>query len=331
MLLNKEFYLYFPEEHEILIKFKKYEIRKFFDGQIQFTQSEMHSIQQFKQKYQVQKEDSFILRMLYATKFKFEKCFDAIKNFDEWRQSIDSKVNPMSQELLKQGVIYMHGRDNRFRPILVVNARKVAGIKEIDLLLQSMTVFLDYILSNCMLPGQIENWIVIMDLGGLGIMGLPKQDLYRIMNYLSSNYRSRMHKCYVINCNKALSITWAMIKTFLEDITVYKILFESCPISLLQYANPSQLEKKYGGIANDKSENFWPPQEISPNYQIAIDNIKLIDQLTYIELFKQGRLNKNIVCQELIKLQQLQQNNQQIKQQQKSEDDFQSCEEDNDL
>lgn len=29
----------------------------------------------------------------------------------------------------------MHGRDNRFRPIVVVNARKVAGIKEIDLLI----------------------------------------------------------------------------------------------------------------------------------------------------------------------------------------------------
>ncbi|CAD8153805.1 unnamed protein product [Paramecium octaurelia] len=328
MLLNKEFYLYFPEEHEILIKFKKYEIRKFFDGQIQFTQNEMQSIQQFKQKYQVQKEDSFILRMLYATKFKFEKCLEAIKNYDEWRQSLDPKVNPI---LLKQGVIYMHGRDNRFRPILVVNAQKVAGVKDLDLLLQSMTLFLDYVLYNCMLPGQIESWIVIMDLGGLGIMGLPKQDLYRIMNYLSSNYRSRMHKCYVINCNKTLSITWAMIKTFLEDITVNKILFESCPISLLQYANPSQLEKKYGGIANDKSDNFWPPQEISPNYQIAVDQIKLIDSLTYVELFKQGKLIKNLVCQELIKLQQLQQNSEQIKQQQKSEDDFQSCEEDNDL
>lgn len=52
MLLNKEFYLYFPEgniiiielEHEILIKFKKYEIRKFFDGQIQFTENELQSI-----------------------------------------------------------------------------------------------------------------------------------------------------------------------------------------------------------------------------------------------------------------------------------------------
>lgn len=40
------------------------------------------------------------------------------------------------------------------------------------------------------------------------------------MNYLSSNYRSRMHKCYVINGNKTLSITWTMIKAFLEDITV---------------------------------------------------------------------------------------------------------------
>ncbi|CAD8065542.1 unnamed protein product [Paramecium sonneborni] len=331
MLLNIEFYLYFPDESEILIKFKKYEIRKFFDGQIQFTQNEQQSIQQFKQKYQVQKEDSFILRMLYATKFKFDKCLEAIKNYDEWQQSRNLKVNPMSQELLQQGVIYMHGRDNRFRPILVVNARKVAGAKDIDILLQSISIFLDYVLTNCMLPGQIENWIVIMDLGGLGIMGLPKQDLYRIMNYLSSNYRSRMHKCYIINCTKTLSITWAMIKTFLEDITVNKILFENSPISLLQYANPQQLEKKYGGIANDKFDNFWPPQEISANYQIAVDQIKLIEKPAYIELFKQGKLAKNRICPELIKLQKLEQNNQQIKLQQQSEDGFQSCEDDNDI
>lgn len=29
----------------------------------------------------------------------------------------------------------MHGRDNRFRPIIVVNAKKVAEVKEIDLIL----------------------------------------------------------------------------------------------------------------------------------------------------------------------------------------------------
>lgn len=29
-----------------------------------------------------------------------------------------------------------------------------------------------------------------------------------------------MHKCHVVNCHKALSITWAMMKSFLEDITV---------------------------------------------------------------------------------------------------------------
>ncbi|CAD8071621.1 unnamed protein product [Paramecium sonneborni] len=330
MLLNIQFYLYFPDDSEILFKFKKYEIRKFFDGQIQFTQNEQQSIQQFKQKYQVQKEDSFILRMLYATKFKFDKCLDAIKNYDEWQQSRNLKVNPMSQELLKQGVIYMHGRDNRFRPIIVVNVRKVSQVKEIDILLQSISIFLDYLLKNCMLPGQIENWIVIMDLGGLGIMGLPKQDLYRIMNYLSSNYRSRMHKCYAINCTKSLSITWAMIKTFLEDITVNKICFENAPISLLQYANPQQLETKYGGSAKDKLDNFWPPQEISINYQIAVDQIKLIDQFTYIQLFQQGKLAKNLICPEIIKIQQLELNNQQIQLQQKFEEGFQSCEDNND-
>lgn len=36
--------------------------------------------------------------MLYATKFKFDKCHAAIKNYDEWRTTL--KINPMAEELL---------------------------------------------------------------------------------------------------------------------------------------------------------------------------------------------------------------------------------------
>lgn len=36
--------------------------------------------------------------MLYATKFKFDKCHAAIKNYDEWRLTLT--LNPVAEELL---------------------------------------------------------------------------------------------------------------------------------------------------------------------------------------------------------------------------------------
>lgn len=32
---------------------------------------------------------------------------------------------------------------------------------------------LDYVISNLLLPGQVENWVVFADLDGAGLMSLP--------------------------------------------------------------------------------------------------------------------------------------------------------------
>ena len=36
-----------------------------------------------------------------------------------------------------------------------------------------LTFFLEFVLVQCMLPGQIENWILLTDLEDLGITNLP--------------------------------------------------------------------------------------------------------------------------------------------------------------
>lgn len=36
-----------------------------------------------------------------------------------------------------------------------------------------VTYFLDYIVLNLFLPGQVENWIVMTDLNGVSMMGIP--------------------------------------------------------------------------------------------------------------------------------------------------------------
>lgn len=53
----------------------------------------------------------------------------------------------------------MHGRDNRFRPILIVNSPKLLQYQSnIELILAGMTVLFEFILENYLLVGQVENW-----------------------------------------------------------------------------------------------------------------------------------------------------------------------------
>ncbi|CAK88930.1 unnamed protein product (macronuclear) [Paramecium tetraurelia] len=312
--LFQECYLLFPKLCYVLDKIK---VRKIFEGQVEFDQQEMEILKQF-ETYLISKRfmpkfspnqfrwtESQLLRMLYATKFKFEKTYAAIQAYIQWKnQAFPLKENQDTSKFLLSGSIYLHGRDNRFRPIIVVNAVKLAAQKNIDITLDSMTIFLEHVLSNYMLPGQIENWVVVMDLGGLGITSLPRQQLQRVLDYLQNNYRSRMHKCYVINCPSTITFSWNIVKGFLEEITVRKISFEksSIPTGLFEHCHKSQVEQKYGGVSSNIENTFWPPKEISQQYFLPTDNISdiLISKQQYNHLYEVGKLSKNHICKELL-------------------------------
>lgn len=44
---------------------------------------------------------------------------------------------------------------------------------DIEVFLNMITYFLEYVVDKMLLPGQVENWVVIADLGGQGITELP--------------------------------------------------------------------------------------------------------------------------------------------------------------
>lgn len=78
--------------------------------------------------------------MLYANKFKFDKTISAMVAYSLWRQAaLPPKESPEAIQFLvndlplsqKGGAIYLHGRDHRYRPIIVVNATKLAAYTNI--------------------------------------------------------------------------------------------------------------------------------------------------------------------------------------------------------
>jgi len=134
-----------------------------------------------------------------------------------------------------------------------------------------MTYFLEYLLENYIIPGQVEAWICITDLTGVGLTSLPYGKLKALFSFMQNNYRARLYRGYTINAPWAFKMVWATIKGFLEETTVMKIKISSWSgdESMKEHINLSQIEKKYGG----NSENitiFWPPH--ASNQNILLDN-----------------------------------------------------------
>lgn len=122
-----------------------------------------------------------------------------------------------------------------------------------------------------LLPGQIENWVVLMDLDKRGLKNLSISSVKQVMHILQANYRCRLGVNYIVNPPKSVCMLWACIKPFLDEITIEKIKISKAPYSsdLLAHCNPHQIEEKYGGKAKNLSV-FWPPSV--PFHIFSADN-----------------------------------------------------------
>ena len=82
----------------------------------------------------------------------------------------------------QKGIIYVHGRDRLFRPIVILNAYLI-DIKKVkydfnskdsvDSICQAISYLLGQVVKIMMIPYHIENWIMIIETNKLGISDLP--------------------------------------------------------------------------------------------------------------------------------------------------------------
>lgn len=73
------------------------------------------------------------------------------------------------------------------------------------------------------LPGQVESWDIIYDLAGMGITEIPTGILKSIIQKLSAHYGGRLYKLWVVNAPMTVSISWKIVSTFMDAVTVNKI------------------------------------------------------------------------------------------------------------
>ena len=65
-------------------------------------------------------------------------------------------------------MFYVCGRDKNFRPILVFNAKRI-DMKDFEKSFKATILVHEAVIKNMFLPGQVESWNIIYDLGNMGV------------------------------------------------------------------------------------------------------------------------------------------------------------------
>jgi hypothetical protein len=78
-----------------------------------------------------------LIRMLHARRFDLKKAEDCVVTYISWRNSTiphgAASLFPRVERFLNTGAIYIHGQDNRYRPLIVFNLeRAMRHVTEVE-------------------------------------------------------------------------------------------------------------------------------------------------------------------------------------------------------
>ena len=289
----KEAYFYFPQSQDIVIHDPKYPnktLRRIFEGNVNFLNYEKDKIKEFMQYIEISLKktpkitivfpdywrDYDTLRCLQAKGYDMVQTLETlIPHLEFMRNNIPPQVRDKTIEILNLGFLYSHGRDNRFRPILVIKA--IVFKENMDKYCfedweRAIVFFIEYNIKHLLIPGQVENWNIICDLKDCSIIFLPS-DLKKIIATIQANYRCRLFVMYILNLTIFLRGVWGIVKHTLDPVTQTKIqIIQPGDPAMFKFIHPSQIEERFGGKSKNFEDNFFP--HISPSNQYLIEGDK---------------------------------------------------------
>ncbi|EGR29409.1 hypothetical protein IMG5_156020 [Ichthyophthirius multifiliis] len=261
---------------------KKKICRKIYEG-IEYDQFEKQQIQEFIQyvsqhnKELLNQSDSTYLKILQSGQFNHKKALKVIqiylfiyiynyikkKNLEihiQWKNNPDMhSLDQPSLNFLKEGTVYLAGRDKKYRPVLIMDCSKLNMKKQTgDSLIRAMSYFLNIIKKHMFVNGKIENWIFIIDVKEKGIFDLPLKALNIIIQTMQINFGGHLEKMFVLNPSFGLNTSWSIIEKMIDEEAAAKITFakKGKMEKLYEQIPKEQVQKQYGGNMPNITQ-FW--------------------------------------------------------------------------
>jgi hypothetical protein len=306
----KNAYLYFPKGNdviEVVTKDYKKSKRKIFDiPELEYTYYEQeqlilfnHEFKKYSERFNFSLPDNWkvgdTLRFLQTLDFDFNKTCETLKDHIQWRSiHLPAKLNDRILEILNCGFCYMHGRDSHFRPISIFRPRVYLNLKNNytnEEWLQATVYFTEYIINNMLIPGQIEGWLLIVEMKDVSLLQIPR-DLINIFKILQTNYKCRLNKIYLLNMSSVVTFCAGLIKSWVGVNTFKKMQFVKDINEIFETINPEQVENKFNGRAENRDIDFFPPYMPSEKYLLnnQTEEDTLVSEDQYRELVNSNKV-----------------------------------------
>ena len=313
-----EAYYYFPKGEEVIIhndKKPEKSLRRIFLG-VPYSELEENWIREFKAEISSHPEiklpeywnDAINLRFIYATECNIKKSYERLEKYLHWHKNMFPMIiQPGDKlcQLLNLGFLYVYGRDHHFRPILVCQPhiyQKNMKLFNSDEVISASAFLFQYIVNNMLLPGQIENWVMILSFEGTSPFNLPDA-VKKLIKTLSENFLSRLYKCYLFGMSFVINILYKFICNFLEEITIQKItvLEKKHTQKLFEAIRMDNIEQKFGGTAPNVQggipNSLFPPRMPSSFFLKEDEDPQkiLIKEEEYIKLIENKKIREDCI------------------------------------
>ena len=255
-------------------------------------------------------DNAFNLRFIHATECNIKKSYERMIKYIDWYHNMfPMNIQPGDKiyQLLNLGFLYVYGRDCHFRPIVICQPamcqKCLQSFEEKEIIDASVFLF-QFIVNNMLIPGQIENWVMILNFEGSSPLNLPDV-IKKLIKTVSDNFLSRLYKCYVYGMSLFVNFMFKIICNFLEEVTVQKItiLDKNNLGHLFENIRQDNVEEKFGGTAPNIQEGLenkntlFPPRMPSMNFTIENENQKniLITKEEYIQLVEDKKIREDCI------------------------------------
>ena len=314
----KEAYYYFPKGDEIIIHNQKKPNKSFrrIYYNVPYTEQEKKWIEEFKQLVKSHPEtqipdffgDYLILAFIYSTSCNMEESYKKVVDYFKFsRETFPVPLNPNSKlvEILNKGFVYVYGRDNRFRPIIVCQCKifqKYYKDYQTEEILRAVYFLCQFLVNNMLIPGQMESWVFIINISGVSIVSMP-EPIKKMVPALSNFFCARLYKNYIMGLNFISRIIFKLVCSFLDEVTVSKIniLDKKNDPKLFESIRRDNIEMQFGGTAPNlpaEPENgYFPPRMPSDKFLKDEENPQnlLMSEDEYITKYKNGEIPEECV------------------------------------
>jgi len=212
--------------------------------------------------------DAQLLRFCRARKFDYPAVKTMLLECEKWRVDfgVDDIVSNFDfnekADVNKYYPQYYHGVDKDGRPVYIeqlgkLDIKALYAITTVERQLKRLVYEYERSLTtrvpvcSAVKGRPVETFCTILDLGGVAL-----SNFYRVKDYVmetaaigQNRYPETMGKFYIINAPFFFTTVWAIIKPWLDPVTVAKIqiLGGSYKDELLKQIAPQNLPKEFGG------------------------------------------------------------------------------------